>query len=196
MARKAVKEIESRIEKIKANTAAEVSDLGEKLESLKQQRQNACEKMEKATVSGDVKTYREAKAAYQEAVDIDEMYNKRLNNLESKPLITKGEYERGIAQIMAELGEISADAKKQIVEHMEKIRIIVTECKTEIEKGNEVLHKWQHEVYRDKAEKELANGKMMHMEELEKKYRDYSVAQFGNQILDSVLYKNFIGQSK
>ena len=97
---------------------------------------------------------------------------------------------------MAALGEVSADAKKRIVEHMEQIRIIAAECTVEITNGNEVLHQWQHEIYRDKAEQMLASGKGVHMDSLEKRFRDFSVPQFASYVLDSGYYQNFTGQSK
>jgi len=196
MAKKAIVEVENKINKILADRATETAELEEKVEVAKSQQKTANEGMDAATTAGDVKAYQKAKAERREVEDIIEMYTKRLEALEHKPLISKGEYETGVAQIMAALGEVSADAKKRIVEHMEQIRIIAAECTAEITNGNEVLKQWQHEIYRDKAEQTLGNGKGVHMEHLEKKFKDYSVPQFASYVLDSGHYQNFTGQSK
>lgn len=196
MAKKAITDVESRIKKIKADRITETADLEERIEVAKQQRQTANEAMDAATIAGDVKAYQKAKADRRDAEDAIEMHNKRIDTLKHKPLISKGEYEKGVAQIMAALGEVSADAKKRIVEHMEQIRIIAAECTAEITNGNEVLHQWQHEIYRDKAEQMLASGKSIHMDALEKRFTDYSIPQFASYVLDSGYYKNLTGQSK
>ena len=196
MAKKAITEVESKIKKILADRVAEAADLEERVEVAKQQQKAANEAMDAATTAGDLKAYQKAKADRKDAGDAIEMHGKRLDALEHKPLISKGEYEKGVAQIMAALGEVSADAKKRIVEHMEQIRIIAAECTAEITNGNEVLHQWQHEIYRDKAEQMLASGKGLHMDSLEKRFKDFSVPQFASYVLDSGYYQNFTGQSK
>lgn len=196
MAKKAIVEVEGRIKKILMNMETESTDLRERIELAQQQQKIANEAMDAATTAGDVKAYQKAKADHRDAGDVIEMHGKRLDALEHKPLISKGEYEKGVAQIMAALGEVSADAKKRIVEHMEQIRIIAAECTAEITNGNEVLHQWQHEIYRDKAEQMLPSGKSVHMNSLEKRFEDFSIPQFASYVLDSGYYENFTGRSK
>ena len=196
MAKKAIAEVEGRIKKIMGAREAEVIDLRERVEAAKQEQRAADEAMDAATNAGDVKAYQEAKAEHRSAGDAMEMYEKRLDALKNKPLISKTEYEKGAAQIMAALGEISADAKKRIVEHMEQIRVIAAECTAEITNGNEVLHQWQHEVYKDDACEISAIGTRYHADGKEKKFRDFSVPQFASYVLDTGYYKNFTGQSK
>lgn len=191
MAKKAITEVVNRIKKITADRVAETADLEERVEVAKQQQRAANEAMDEATDVVDLESYQKAKKDRRYAGDAIEMYSKRLDALENKPLISKEEYEAGVDKIMAALEEVSADAKKCIVEHMEQIRIIAAECTAEITNGNEVLHKWQHEIYGDKAEQILANGNSIHLDSLEKKFTDFSVPQFANYVLDSNFYKNF-----
>lgn len=196
MSKKAITEVENKIKKILADRVAETTDLKERIEVAKQQQRIANEAMDAATIVGDVKAYQKAKAELRDAGDAIEMHSKRIDALENKPLISNGDYENGVAHIIAALGEVSADAKKRIVEHMEQIRIIAAECTAEITRGNEVLHQWQHEIYRDKAEQILSNGKGVHMEHLEKQFKDYSVPQFASHVLNNGYYENFTGKSK
>lgn len=196
MAKKAITELESKIKKILADRVAEAADLEERVEAAKHKQKEANEAMDEATIAGDLKAYQKAKEERKDAEDAIEMHCKRLEALDNKPLISKVEYEKGVAQIMAALGEVSADAKKRIVEHMEQIRIIAAECTAEITNGNEVLHQLQHDIYRDKAEQILASGKGVYMEHLEKKFKDFSVPQFASYVLDSGYYENFTGQRK
>ena len=124
MTKKAIVEVEKKISKILEDRVTEMTDIKERVEVAKQQQKAASEAMDEATTAGDVKAYQKAKADLRDAGDAIEMHTKRLEALENKPLVTKGEYEKGVAQIMAELGELSADAKKRIIEHMEQIRNI------------------------------------------------------------------------
>lgn len=196
MTKKAITEVENKIKKILADRVAEAADLEERVEVAKQQQKAANDAMDAATTAGDLKAYQKAKADRKDAGDAIEMHGKRLDTLEHKPLISKGEYEKGVAQIMAALGEVSADAKKQIVSHLEQIRIIAADCTAEITRGNETLHQWQHDIFRDSAEMTVGNGNKVHMEHLEKKFKDFSVPQFASYILDSGYYKTITGQNK
>lgn len=196
MAKKEIAEVESKIKNILTDRVAEAAGLEERLEFAKQQQKVANEAMDAATTTGDLKSYKKAKSDRNDAEDAIDMYSKRLNALEYRPLISKDEYEECVAQIMTTLGEVSADAKKRIIEHMEQIRIIADECEAEITNGNEVLHQLQHKIYRDKAEQTFANGKSIHMDYLEKRFADLSVPQFANYILNNGSYKNFTRQSE
>lgn len=194
MSKKAITEVESKIKKILADRAAETADLKERVEVAKQQQKRANDAMEAATTEGDVKAYQKAKADRRDSEDAIEMHSKRLDTLENGPLVSKIEYEKGVAQIMAALAEVSVDAKKRIVEHVEQIRIISAECTAEITNGNELLHQWQHEIYRDRAEQSTANGKKVHLDSLEKRFEDFSVPRFASEVIGNGYYKNFIGQ--
>lgn len=182
MSKKAITEVEGRIKKILADRLTETADIEERMKTAKQQQETASEAMDSATSAGDVAAYQKAKASLRDAEDAIEMYNRRLDALRHKPLISKGECENGVARIMNALEEVSADAKKRIIEHMEQIRIIAAECTEEIAKGNEVLHQWQHEIYKGD------------MGRLEKRFDDYSVPQFGSHMLESGYYENFVGR--
>lgn len=195
MSKKVITEVENRTKKILADKVTEMADLEERIKVAEQQQAAAVKAMDTATSAGDLKAYQQAKADYRDTRDAIEMYNKRLDALENKPLISNGEYEKGVAQIMAALGETTAEAKKRIVEHAEQIRIIAAECTAEVVKGNELLHKWQHEIYKDDASIVGGKGNRIHMQNLEKKFEDFSVTQFASHILDSGYYKTFTGRS-
>lgn len=196
MAKKAITEVENRAKKILADKVTEMADLEERIKVAEQQQNAASKAMDVATTAGDLRAYQQAKADYRDAGDAIEMHNKRLDALENKPLISNVEYEKGVAQIMAALGETTAEAKKRIVEHVEQIRIIAAECTAEVTSGNELLHKWQHELYKDDASIPGRNGNRIRMHNLEKKFEDFSVTQFASYILDSGYYKSITGQSR
>lgn len=196
MAKKAIREVENKIKKILRDRVVQITELEERVEASKRQQAVAKEALDAVTMSGDVEAYQKAKADLRNAEDAIEMYSKRLDALENKPLVSECEYEKGVSEIMSTLGEISADAKKHIVERMEQIRIIASECAEEIAHGNRILHQWQHEIYRDKAEQTLATGTRIHMDSLEKVFADYSVPQFASYVLESESYKDLARQSR
>lgn len=196
MAKKAIIEVENRAKKILANKVTEMADLEERVKIAERQQNAASKAMDEATTAGDLRAYQQAKTDYRDAGDAIEMHSKRLDALTNKPLITDVEYEKGVAQIMAALGEATAEAKKRIVEHVEQIRIIAAECTAEVTSGNELLHKWQHELYKDDASVPGGKGNRIHMRNMEKKFEDFSVTQFASYILDSGYYQSFTGQSR
>jgi len=196
MAKKAITDVESRIKKIMADRMTETADLEERIEAAKQLVRTADSVMEAAGVKGDAEAYHKAKSGRREASDIIEMHSKRLEALNNKPLIQSSEYEKGVAQIMAALGEVSADAKKQIASHVEQIRLIAAECTAEITKGNEVLHQWQHDIFHDDACMQVANGNRVHLPNLEKRFTDFTVPQFADYILNSGYYKTITKQEE
>lgn len=194
MAKKTITDMENRIKKITAERMTETADLKERIEAAKQLVKSADKAMEAAGVKGDAEAYHKAKAGRREADDIIEMHSKRLETLNNKPLIQNSEYEKGVEQIMAALGEVSADAKKKIISHVEQIRLIAAECTAEITKGNEVLHQWQHEIFRDDACTQVTNGNRVHLPHLEKRFTDFTVTQFADYILGSGYYKTITRQ--
>ena len=194
MAKKAIADIESRTKKLLNDRTTELEDIKGLLAEAGQQQAAACDMMNKATEAGNVKEYQKAKGAYKDAADAIEMYTKRLDALENKPLISQGEYEKGVAQIMAALNDVSAEAKKQIVNHMEQVRIIAAETSAEINEGNNVLHRWQHEAYRDDAKTTLSNGSRVYSGTQKKQYKDFSVVQFAEYALESTYYKTISGR--
>ena len=194
MGKKTITDVENRIEKILADTARESTELEEKIEVFKMEQNEENDAMEVATINSDLKAYQKAKAEYGNASDAIEMHTRRLDTLKNKPLISSVDFEKGVAQIMTALGEVTADAKKEIIGHVEAIRVIAAECQAEIKKGNKLLHQWQHDIYMDDAKITVANGNKVHMDNLEKKYGDFSVIQFAEHILESGHYKHFTGQ--
>lgn len=189
MTKKAITEVENKIKKMAGNRDAEITDLKERIRKAKQEMEKASKQMDVSMSKGSTEDYRKAKADYAEAEEEAAVLYKRLDILENKPIISESEYEKGIAQIMAALGEISEETKKQIVTHMEQIRILAAETNAEIARGNEVLRQWQHDIYKDKAEMKRTDGSMIHMANLERQFKDFSVAQFADFVLNSGYYE-------
>lgn len=196
MTRKAITELENKIKKMSEKRDAEIADLKERIESNMKELKKTSKAMDVAFEKANSENYRKAKAEYADIEADTAMLYKRLNTLENEALISKTEYEKGVQQIMAALGEISAEAKKQIVSFMEQVSLLAAETNAEIARGNETLHKWQHEIYKDPAELTRTDGSKVHMQNLEKQFKDFSVAQFADFVLTSGYYETIAGKGR
>ena len=167
------------------NMLTESADLEERIEIAREQMKSANKAMDEATTCGDVKAYQKAKAECRNFGDEIEMYTKRIDILKNHPLISGEEYERGVLLIMDGLKEVSDDAKKQMLNHLEQIKTIAADCSAEITRGNEVLQQWQGDIFREKTSSFTR-----------KKFEDYFVLQFAEYIFESAFYKKMTKEER
>ena len=105
--------------------------------------------MAEATNSGDLKAYQEAKGKRRDSEDSKEMHETRLDFLNNKALITKEEYEKSCAEIFSEIADLELESKKKLAKLSEQMEAVSLDLKTATSRANEVLHIFQHDVYRD-----------------------------------------------
>ena len=149
--------------------------------------------MDKATAAGDLKAYQNAKKERADAMDAIEMHSARFDTLEHKPLVTEAEYNKAIAAIMGDLTEKNNRAKEKLTSLADEMKAVADELTEILSEGNALLHKWQHEIYRDDATRTRNDGSKVHDPSKEKQWKDYTAVLYGGRAVEDQFYKDFRG---
>lgn len=192
---KAVKAVESNVKKILSDRVTEIADLTEQIEQETAAIAKANEAMEAATTAGNVKAYQNAKADRRDAADAKEMHEARLEALNNKPLISKIDYERAVADIYTEIAALDDQKKQRIAKLSEEMEAEALELQEAINKANEVLHRLQHEVYRD-ADRSRSHktGELINISGEEKKVEKLDTVFWGKAGVTHYQYEAYTGR--
>lgn len=186
---KAIKEIEKRIEELCLNTGKEVENIKEKLRNIELEKKDVLQAMKEAEKVADVDAFLKAKNRIEDINDIVDMLRGRIEALDHRTLISVDEYDAGVNKLMDTMNAITDAAIIRIIECMEQVRAIAKEWSVNIEHGNELLSKWQHDIAKDDATQILPNGTKIHMDSLEKRYTDYRIANFSRYVFENNQYE-------
>lgn len=178
-----------RINKVLADRRKDIEERENQLREAQTASEQASEMLSSAIDTGDTNVYGKAKAEKAKAEDAIELYTKRLAKLKESPLITKGEYEKYSQNVHAELAEMTARHRKEVVEIIDKLIAIRDEEIAVFDKGNGALKRWQHEVYRDADRPRSDNGRVMFGNE--NKVTDFAVCDFILRIKEDGYYRAF-----
>lgn len=192
---KAVKAAESTVKKILSDRVTEIADLTEQIEQESAAIAKANEAMEAATTAGNVKAYQNAKADRRDAADAKEMHEARLEALNNKPLISKIDYERAVADIYTEIAALDDQKKQRIAKLSEEMEAEALELQEAINKANEVLHRLQHEVYRDAdRSRSQKTGELVNISHEEKKVEKLDTVFWGKAGVTHYQYEAYTGR--
>ena len=192
---KAVKAAESTVKKILSDRVTEIADLTEQIEQEAAAIAKANEAMEAATTAGNVKAYQNAKADRRDAADAKEMHEARLEALNNKPLISKIDYERAVADIYTEIAALDDQKKQRIAKLSEEMEAEALELQEAINKANEVLHRLQHEVYRDAdRSRSQKTGELVNISHEEKKVDKFNTVIWGKAGVTHYQYEAYTGR--
>ena len=178
-----------RINKVLADRRKDIEEREKQLEDAKTASEQASELLSSAIDTGDTNVYGKAKADKAKAEDAIELYTKRLAKLKESPLITKEEYEKYSQNVHAELAEMTARHRREVVEIIDKLIAIREEERIQFEKGNDALKRWQHEVYHDADRPRNDSGRVMPGKE--NRVTDFAVCELIGWILDNGTYQAF-----
>lgn len=178
-----------RINKVLAERRKDIEERENQLREAETASAQASELLSSAIDTGDTKVYGEAKRKKAQAEDDIELYTKRLARLKESPLITKEEYEKYSQNVHAELAEMTARHRREVVEIIDKLIAIREEERIQFEKGNDALKRWQHEVYHDADRLRYDNGKVMPGNV--NRFNDCAVSELIGWIEDNGTYQAF-----
>lgn len=165
-----LKKMRNRLDALRADNLAEVEKVNAQIESARQMLEEANAAAADAYARADLKSYHKAGDDRRTAEDTIEMFETKLCQLETEPLISEAEYKDGIAAVMAELDAILASAKTAMLPIFEQAQKIKADMSEAISFGDSILHDWQHDVFRDDACAINSKG--------EKVYRRYNEIEF------------------
>lgn len=191
---KAVSTVENMVKKILSDRASETEALVEQVEKEDQAIAAANSAMEKATTAGDVKAYQKAKAERRDASDAKEMHEARLNALNHKPLISKADYEKAVAEIYSEVAAVENQSKQRIAELSEKMEGEALFLQEAVNAANRALHGLQHDVYRDADRRRDSNGDVLFLAHDEKKIEKWDTINWGRTGVMNLQYLKYTGR--
>ncbi len=190
----AVTKAEEMAKKILSDRTKETAELEAKVKQEAIAIEEANKAMEVATIAGNVKAYQKAKADRRDAADAKEMHDARLNALNHKPLISKADYEKAVAEIYAEIAGIDDKAKQNLTKLSEQMEAEILELQEDIKKANEVLHLLQHNVYRDADRKTDAQGEPLFLPHEDKKIEKWETINWGKAGVMHPQYTRYTGR--
>ena len=170
-----------------------VSDLEAKIANAKEMQAKAKEDAAKAYAAADVDAYHAAQDEDRSAKDAEAMYQQQLESALKEPMLSDADYQNYLSQIMQTLAEDVQDKKDTIIGLLDQIISIAEDNQKNIETGNMIIHKLQHDLMKDVDCTHYANGNAIHIFPFEKKFEDYSAAAIGGEIKNSYYYRKAKG---
>lgn len=122
--------------------------------------------------SGDIQAYTEAITKADAAGDLATAYTKQLKQTKTESKITASEYQEFLNQIMTELGTLTTMAETSVAPLINQIKAISDDLKQQIEFGNSLIFRLQHDLYRDSIEHKYPDGHRVEMRHLHKVYQN------------------------
>ena len=188
---KAYEKLKDKVEKLIEDFNAELNARIEDIDKANAQISGAENKMSVATVAGDPLAYSKAKQDKQRAEDAREMYQARVKQLKGdKPLVSREEYDADSREVKEELSQMCLEDKRKVVALCKQIEEIVKRNNKTIEDANEVLIRYQRDVFHDWDRKEKnSKGDYFVRPMAENKFEDFALVWLWDRISNYETYK-------
>ena len=188
----AYEKLKDKVEKLIEDFNAELNARIEDIDKANAQISGAENKMSVATVAGDPLAYSKAKQDKQRAEDAREMYQARVKQLKGdKPLVSREEYDADSREVKEELSQMCLEDKRKVVVLCKQIEEIVKRNNKTIEDANEVLIRYQRDVFHDWDRKEKSSKGDYYVRPMaENKFEDFSLVWLWGRISDNKIYED------
>ena len=188
----AYEKLKDKVEKLIDNFNAELDARFRDIEKANAQISGAENKMNVATVAGDPLAYSKAKQDKQRAEDAREMYQARVKQLKGdKPLVSREEYDADSREVKEELSQMCLEDKRKVVALCKQIEEIVKRNSQTIEDANDVLIRYQRDVFHNWDRKEKSSKGDYYVRPMaENKFEDFSLVWLWDRISDYKQYKD------
>lgn len=182
-------------EKIKVNTSA-IDVTAASIETAKADKEKAEKKAEQALNNGDVDGYQKAQKAIEKADAIITVHGNLLKKLKEEPILPKGEYESKVAGVLAEIEKTVSANKEKIISLIDQMADIRDADDEIINRGNDILKKLQHDLYRDADRSRDKFGRLINLRHEEKRFDELNIPSLVNSTLNNDCYKAIGGTRK
>lgn len=182
-------------DKIKINTAA-INVTANSIDTAKANREKAEKQAEKALSNGNVDEYQKAHKAIEKADATIFVHSNLLNKLKEEPVISRAEYESMVSDVLAAIAETVDGYKADIVALVDKMADIRDAESEVLNRGNTLLKKLQHDLYRDADRTRDQAGRMMNLQHENKRFDDFNIPSLVNGTLSNDCYKKIGGTRK
>ena len=189
---KAYEKLKDKVEKLINDFNAELDARFRDIEKASAQISGAENKMNVATVAGDPLAYSKAKQDKQRAEDAREMYQARVKQLKGdKPLVSREEYDADSREVKEELSQMCLEDKRKVVALCKQIEEIAKRNKQTIANANEVLIRYQRDVFHNWDRKEKSSKGDYYVRPMaENKFEDFSLVWLWDRISNYGPYKD------
>ena len=189
---KAYEKLKDKVEKLINDFNAELDARFRDIEKASAQISGAENKMNVATVAGDPLAYSKAKQDKQRAEDAREMYQARVKQLQGdKPLVSREEYDADSREVKEELSQMCLEDKREVVALCKQIEEIAKRNKKAIADANEVLLRYQRDVFHNwDRKKKNGKGEFYVLPMTENKFEDFSLVWLWDRISDNKTYED------
>lgn len=187
-----IEQTEQRISEVIADRKKEIAEREAQLEEARQALIEAEAHISKAIDTDDAELYRKAKKAKADAEDDIELREKRLDLLKKQPLIDQAEYNKRCQAIISDLDAMTTRQQAEIVKIVDQLKAVYDEAHESIIRGNDVLARWQHEIYRDADRSRSPEGKIVKLPHELKRFNNLDVTAFISELMDNGYYKGFL----
>lgn len=186
-----LKEIEEKIKAIVKKNQDEIAKYEQEIKHAQFAEEKARKEKEEAKKKDDLDAYTELLDVFRKASDILDFYSGKLAKLKSEPIIGEEEYNNYTKIIKSELDELNRKNRVKAQNLLRELTIIEPELNINLEKGNDLLSILQHDLYKDDASMQKADGSRIRMDHLENRYKDYRLAinistMVGSPVFDAV----------
>ena len=184
--------IEKELEQVKAKNDKEIADLQAEVDKAQAEHTKAQEKVIKAKQGSSATAFSKAVAEEQTAGNIVEYYAGKVEELQSKPLVTDDEYKEFTERIKAEIDKLNDEAGKAVKEALEVLAKAQPVLIDNLNKGNDLLKHLQHDLYKDDATTVNAKGERVRLNNLENRHKEYGLSQKIEYILNIAKERNLL----
>ena len=187
MSNEHLSEIRKKLDLIKTDETAREQMILEEVDASRRALKAAEDEMKKKKEVSDVRGYGRAIIDKHRAQDNINFYTSQLENLKSRPLITRAEYLSTLEKVEAEQRAINAAAQSKIVRLIDEAVEIAKEAEADIADGNHCLMILQVDCFKD-PEYLVAIDEFKPFKH--KKWSDSTVGDFVDGLKESDFYKN------
>lgn len=142
-------QMEARMNEIERESNSKIQALQKKLTESREDVARAEAAIEAAAEGEDVKAYQKAKADRADALAAVELFEGRLAALMKEPLITEDDYQQTVKEIMEAIAAEDAEAFAKLEKLAKQMDQIGAALQDTITKGNRLLDRWQHKIFRE-----------------------------------------------
>lgn len=169
--------IEEELQQLIQQYKADLTNLQQEIDKAKADEEKAQQAVLIAKNGDDPKAYAKAVSEKQTASNIVEYYSGKIEELQSKPVVTENQYNEYTKRIKSELERLNNENRANTKELLVKLSSIQPALESNIQKGNELLAHLQLDLYKDDASVTTATGNKVRLNHLENRYNDYKLPQ-------------------
>ncbi len=170
--------INKKVDELLAKECKLLDSINERIEIAEQAISTAMDNYTDAYKSLDEKAYQKASQEQRNALDLKNLYLERMKNAKEVKLINEEEYKAFRDAILQELEKINIEGCKKIIELVDEIQKISDQVDEEINEGNKVLYKLQHDAYKEDCCVTTSGGCQIHIDSFEASYKARPISRY------------------